>query len=313
MGSFVYNFHVKCNDAGRVAGAVTGELLAEGNECADEMPVELEASDGDAKIRGLHISDALGGWVSVLDSNPSRMADLAKAVSKRLETYVIVFVVSDSDSWGYELHYLGVKLDEFNSQSNGGAGLFEAEGVDLGRLSASDFPDLQQYQSEIRKRIEYLWENEAPPEVKMVQSKMFQGDVTKGELDVYVKWMESLAQRVADYIKSILPDETLERVAEDVKKRSMQIDRAGNYRCNLSKIRPVILPGIGDERILEVLRSDAVFAEGALSEFMELLGIHPVLANLSYWYLEEFSQTELDEIGVRFARHVRFRRKGKND
>ena len=97
MGAFLVNFHVRCDSAQCVAGALR------------RLP------GVEAWIAGPH-----GDWVTFWESqasqqNSDRIQYIAEHVSRNLDTSLIAFLVHDSDVLCYWLYDCGTRLDEYSS------------------------------------------------------------------------------------------------------------------------------------------------------------------------------------------------------
>ena len=122
MGSFANSMHIKCDDANKVVAAISDALSREGYEATDEEPSEDGMMLGmPSQLRAMHVAEAHGGWVAVLDSDLMGAFSLASDLSKHLETHALLVMVNDSDSWMYQLYSDGSPVDEFDS-SGGGSG-----------------------------------------------------------------------------------------------------------------------------------------------------------------------------------------------
>jgi len=74
----------------------------------------------------------------------------------------------------------------------------------------------------------------------------------------------------------------------------------------LPPLKPLLPTAVTKDSVLSVLASD-VIAEEAFADFLELLGQKTLFAYLNYWYLSEYTESELHERNVELVSHLRFR------
>jgi hypothetical protein len=113
------------------------------------------------------------------------------------------------------------------------------------------------------------------------------------------------AEEVSDAIRAILLDAGYQVTSAPSPKPRIVNDALEQHAEHL---RPLLGADVGQDRVLEVLGKQAVFAEHVLGEFMKLLGIQPFFANLSYRYLEECSVAELLAADIKLIDHLKFKR-----
>ena len=307
MGSFANSLHVKSEDAVAVADAVRASLIEGGYRVTHEGPGE-EAAWAPSPLRAVYVSDSRAAWVGLLDSDLVSSFQLAVDLSQQLDTHAIFFMVNDSDSWHYQLYAGGKQLDEFDS--SGGADGF---GMEAGRFGTEDvlpdiismfshggFDSLQRNIEETARRLQEQAEENMPPEIRRIWDKMQQDRASPEEMQQYGQWAGTLA---AHGFMDVINDTTSDVLPFPKKQSAGQDD----LDVHLDRLRPLIAPGIGDVRVLEILGKQATFAEHSLAEFMELIGLQPFFAHLSYRYLEECSRPELIAAGIQFVHHLKFK------
>lgn len=86
--------------------------------------------------------------------------------------------------------------------------------------------------------------------------------------------------------------------------------RESDVGVHVKKLRPILRPDVKDKHVLKILRKHVMFAEETLGEFLPLVGIPPIFANLSYEYLVGFPEAELRAANVRMAAHLTFKTEG---
>lgn len=286
MGSFANSLHVKCNDADDVVDSIRTLMSESGREPTDELPDEDSSWGLSTAIRAFHVSASHRGWVGVLDSNVMEFSSLAAELSRRLETQAVLFMVNDSDSWHYVLYRHGIQVDEFDS-SGGAAGEYEW---------GDDSPDIIPmfptggFEEQIQEMQQQL-AHEMPDEIRDIQERINQGTVTPEELTRFGQWIEEQSQQMMDQVipLSARPSPPKETLAPHVQ-----------------KLRSILPPDVDDHQVLDLLGKQAVFAEETLAEFLQLVGIAPVFANLSYAYAQEYTMDDLASEGVKMVAHLCF-------
>lgn len=291
MGSFANSMHVKSSNADDVITAVESILQADGYAATDEAPDEEAAWGMPSALRAVHVSQPVNGWVNLLDSDLIGSAGLAAALSLQLQSPVFQFFVNDSDSWTYVLYEQGNETDVFDSSGGfGGAGLWEAEEPDT--IPFAGAGNMEHKALEAMQQIEAAM----PEEIRAIQQRISQGLATQEELLELSQWIQDHSQQFMDQLRSDIVH---------------SIDQPQQPEQDLSPhlevLRPQLAAGVSDKRVLDILEEQAVFAEETLAEFMSLIGVPAVFANLSYRYLEEVTDGELAAEGVQMKVHLKFK------
>lgn len=355
MGSFANSLHVRGADTEAVSSAIRRIMQNNGFVTTDEAPTEESIWGMSSSPRAMHVSEASEGWVTVLDSDLMNMSDLGLELSRLLETYVILFLVNDSDSWHYQLFYAGGDIDSFDSSGEyvdegdddfgdeasvyGGLRLFPDEEVELddddeedaedeatddiealkldGPINpfldsedakADDFDEAMEARvaalpPEFREHIDRLFESvqhEMPDDMRAIQQKIDANTATEAEQTTFQNWlMQQLpmfVQELSDAFAAELDlgGETNPPSEEDL-------------REHLAFLRPLLKPHVSLDEAVEVMGELTVFAEMTLAKFLPLLGINPLHAQLSYAYRQEHTREELDQAGIRFRDHLKFK------
>lgn len=300
MGSFAYSLHVKCNHASEVVVAVEDAMRDAGYDTTDEQPDEEGRWGMPSPLRALHVSEAFNGWVGVLDSDSLKSASLASDLSRRLGTYTIQFAVNDSDYWYYQLFHHGSQVDEFDS-SGGLAGESEMDETSpeiLTMFSGGGLAAMQQDIEQRMRRVQQELADAMPDHIRDILQRMQNGSPTQEEIKQYTQWTQTHSQQFIGAINEVM-SETIPSVGKPSVPEAELSD-------HVAKLHPILPSGAEDNRVLDVLGRQAVFAEEVLGEFMKLIGIQLFFANLSYYYLEECTVTELLGADIKVAAHLKF-------
>lgn len=309
MGSFANSLHVRSCDAAAVAEAIRTALLAEGYEPTDEEPDEDAMWGGPSALRAVHVSVAREGWVSVLDSDLMNSMTLTAQLADRLETHTLHFLVNDSDSWHYQLYHAGRKVDAFDSSGDDeDFGQDEEEdddpismvqAGDAARLQEDFLAGFQQFQAKMQEIL--------PPELREIQERWKTGRATPEEIQKYTLWAQMEMPKLRGGLQELLGG-----FASVMAARKQQANSAndGRFQSHLDHLRPLLKDDIGDDQVLQVLGTKAVFAEETLGDFLPLLGITRYYAYLSYRYLEECTEQDLAANSIQLSEHLRFKRTG---
>jgi hypothetical protein len=285
MGSFATSLHVKCDDTELVIAAIKNVIRDAGYETTEE-PLDENAEWGmPSALRGIHVSRAHNGWVGLLDSDLVNSFALVADLSRSLETYAIVFLVHDSDSWNYQLCRCGSQLDEFSSSAE------INQEHDLPEVS----PEAVQRMLDLRQQML----DGMPSEIREIEARFMEGTATQEEMKRFSEWAEANSEQVTRHISQIASE-----MSPPVASHSPAEREFGDH---IEKLRPILRPDATDGRVSEVLCKQTLFAEQVLREFLELLGVQQGFADLSHRYLEEWTETELLKNGIEIVAHLKFK------
>lgn len=299
MGSFANSLHVKCNKASNVIASIESVLRASGYAPTDEQPSGGGMWDEPSPVRGLYVSQAHNGWVAVLDSEFYNSESLANALSQHLKTYVIQFMVHDSDSWYYQLLHDGEQLDEFCSSGEYEANDTLAERA-AGLSGSSSESRNQAYRQRLRELAQRPIEDTMPDEIRAIRQRMIQReDVSESESTQLREWVLAYTQQVNAELKKLKSEGPPPLGETPVPTTALHL--------HLERLRPILPEDTPESRVLEILGKQEVFAEQTLWEFIGLIGIQQLFANLSYPYLEECSEEELLAEDIRMIAHLKFK------
>ena len=312
MGSFANSLHVKCGSDKQVAGA-TREILAEQGWQPTTEPLPADHRyQMQSRLRGVHISAAAGGWVSVLDSDLAGAQTLTSALAERLKTHAIFFLVNDSDAWSYLLASPSGEVSEFDTMPDDDE---EIDEESLGQLheatnAAMRLQSLMRDPAQMQRMQQFTAEMlaSAPPEIRELDAKMKRGQFNVADMQRYHAWSrEHMARFLAQLDPSLgsLFGGARPAIKAKPKRKKSRAQRAERQR-RLDELRPLLAPGVSDDQVGAALDQQAVFAEEPLADFLPLLGIAEHYAFLSYHYLEETTPTELSAEGIRFVHDLRF-------
>jgi hypothetical protein len=309
MGSFANSLHVHSGDASAVAEAIRATLLAEGYEGTDEAPDEEAMWGISSDLRAVHVSAAKDGWVSVLDSDLVNSLGLVAELSRRLGTHALHVFVNDSDSWQYQLYHVGRQVDTFDSSGeedfdeddDGGD-----ESDDLSdRVAATEFGQLQENLLEGYAQFQAKWEEILPPEMRALQERWKTGRATPEEIQEYTRWAQAEMPRLMGGLQGVLGDLSSVLAARRRQPKPGSPDRS---QPHIDRLRPLLKEGVSDDQLRRVFGTKQVFAEHTLGEFLPLLGIASCYANLSYRYLEEYTEKDLARKSIQMAEHLKFKK-----
>ena len=321
MGSFANSLHVRATDAGRVAATLRQLLTEAGYVATDKAPKLGPFSATNGSQRGLVVCEARQGWVGVLDSDLAGLLTLGEELSRRLDTYAIQFLVNDSDAWIYGLYQSGRQLDEFDSsEALGGDDGFDDDEFDGGEfdeegeaasggamISAADWsaiqPQLHQRMFEEQQRMMA----EMPDDIRAIQQKLQRGVASSEETRNYSEWASIQSAKVMERIKELMPPGLMPGQPPTGSRRSKpRAGAGGEFEPQLARLRPILAAGVTDEQVLEIFSREAVFAEDTLREFLPLVGISPLFADLSYGYLSGIREPELAAGDIKIAERLNY-------
>jgi hypothetical protein len=315
MGSFNFNLHVKCDDADRVAAAIRRLVDKDHWRPGDEPPEEDLRRYGQASNRrAFFISTPVYGWVSVLDSDIAGAMSLASPLAEELDAFTLLCMVNDSDSWHFVLSRGDGLVAEFDSADEADAA-DEFSTADLSRI-ADSVSNLQRLMSDgsLQQRLEQFNQqliSSAPAEIQQCYAKIKQGQASADELQRYQVWaareaptMTALVQELMGDVVGIAAKSRAGKSKKRKRKRTKAQRTAAEER--LDHLRPLLVAGVTDEQLQEVLDEKAIFAEETLAKFLPLLGIPRFYAYLDYDHKDEASADELAAHGIQFAQHLMF-------
>lgn len=309
MGSFANSFHIRSSDAAAVFAAIDEWLHTEGYAVASDAPERVRLTP---PHRGIYVTDALNGWVGVMDSDLGEGPGLGANLSAQLDTPVLFVLVNDSDSWMYQLFVDG-DMDEFESVEEED---FEDEGAmdatlaelaksaelvkllqsgDQAAIQAALGPQIQRMQEELEAKM--------PPDIRDIYQRMQQGQTTPQENQKYVLWVNSnmlprpsAVGTLGGLLGGLLPTKP--------KPRKKKTPRNNPH---LKVLRPLLAEGVTDFQVAGALANQSTFAEEDLANFLPLLGIPALWAYLAYDYLPEMSAGDLQDAGIRMQVHRVYR------
>ncbi|MDP7018724.1 MAG: hypothetical protein QGG36_23190 [Pirellulaceae bacterium] len=300
MGSFANSWHVKCEDPRDVVRAVEESLISDGFQSSAEEPDDDAMWGMPSPHRALHISDPHRGWIGVLDSDMLGSTALAAEVSQRLQTCCIHILVNDSDSWHYVLYRSGLQHDAFDS--SGGAA-FDFPDDDLPLDAAPDVGQLRIFREsmdEIEQGMQDLHQQldrGTPDDIVAIQNRVETGEATPEDYNRLAEWIQSQA---ADLTSQF--DDLIGGGASQSEPTS-----TANAVQHFSKLTSILPDSVTDEQLGAILSRRAIFAEEVLGDFLELIGVQPFFANLSYRYLRESTEAELAEAAIRLFSHLKYK------
>jgi hypothetical protein len=304
MGSFATSVHVKTNDAAAVADALRQLLSAEGYEATEEEPERGWPMSYPSPIRGIHVSVAREGWVSLLDSEGIGSQTLPASLSDQLQTHAIQFFVNDSDSWHYQLFHTGQVIDEFDSVPDEDDFEDDDESDDTPNLSAGiNAADAQRIIQERVQQLQQQLLQNMPAHLRELQQKWrTTGQITREEMQEYNEWTRTQMPNLMEQIQELRNFKANQLASQAPPVNSSRLKQ------HLEHLRPILKENVKDSRLLEIMSKRETFAEHALGEFLPLVGIASYYANLSYQYLEETDTDELARNSIHLAEHLRFKR-----
>jgi hypothetical protein len=312
MGSFANSLHVRCGDADRVAKAIAEVLTGEGWSPTTRSPARATLGTP-SPLRALEVSSPVAGWVSILDSDLMGIHQLAGDLAVRLDDYAIVFLVNDSDSWGYRLAHRDRVVDEFDTEPDEDDWDDELPEGDLAQLG-QQVQALQGLMRDgsLQERMKQMSEQmmaDAPPEIRGIATKMQTGQATRAEIQHYSRWSMEQMPKISAQIKELLGGALPQPAIGPVKKKPARKPTKSQQTAakkRLAALRPLLAAGISDEQVQQALDARAVFAEESLANFLPLLGIPRHYAYLSYAYLADTEPAELAAQSIRFVHHLRY-------
>jgi hypothetical protein len=325
MGSWANSLHVRHNDAAAVADAIR-TIVEEAGYRIDRRPHRPAAAgvlqglltghgvsghDSDADVaweqddlsRGVCIYQPVNGWVGILDSGD--ILELAQDLSAQLQTDTLLVMVHDSDSWYYELRRKDHVFDEFDSAG---------DLADDGDMS----PELQSaLERSDEGEIERLMERELlahaprgpivmhdgstmlPPEMALLRSRIQAGRATLADRLRY-RWL---------WVRLMFRTLT-GRMGPGGLRFGFDIPRTNppgdvELRRHGARIH-TIFPEANEAALGRLLSQNRFPAEDLLADFLAILGLPSLYAQLSFNYLEDFTNDDLAEEGIEHAAELRF-------
>lgn len=342
MGSWAMSIHVRTEDVDAVIEAARAYLLTEYRP-SERVPEPGSNLRIGGPLRALQVSEARNGWVSVLDSELMGAPVLSMELAERLGCHTLMVGVSDSDTWDYHLCRGEELIDAFNSKIDEASAEaildeiqadLEAAGLegmdDLAELFEDMGPaGLEERLFDYARQMQERLLEEAPPDLRAIEERLQRGgSVSPEEIERYNAWVnEHIPYAMGD------PYELLDQLFGGDAENEPTIDEALSWADeeaweefeadelpsetphsdeeladHAAQLRPLLAPGVTEEQVVAVLRTQSVLAEDDLRRFLPLLGIPAIYADLSYHYAEEFTPEELAAEGVRLVAHLTFER-----
>lgn len=310
MGSFANSIHIRCDNPALVIDALHEVMRDRGYEPAGGRSGGNGSADVPAPVRGICVSEAHRGWVSLLDSGLAELQQLAEDLSRRLDCHAIITMVNDSDSWHYVLYRSGRSLDEFDSSTRPPM-TFEELGAFAGAFTGGGDPAgflrfLRDNAGELRDRLE----ERMTDEIREIDRRARGGEsITQDEFDRYTAWFMFALPEVMSEMGDA-PDDAGPPTNEAAEAGEDDASASGQHR-HVERLETLLIEEAEPEQVRDVLREQATFAEDVLRRFLPLIGIPAVYADLNYLYLQEFTREELERAGVCLPHHLQFQRSGR--
>lgn len=318
MGSFANSAHIRHDDHDVVAAAVNDLLTEAGYVATTDMPGPEEWESLTPK-RGIFVSEAGEGWVSLLDSSMMGIDALTAALSERLSTVALVVSVNDSDWWQMTLMKDGELADHFSTMSD--EELFAQFGTEfggelIGMMDAGDEDGAAELLGQRIGLIQQQMTSLIPPEMREIQERIGRGEATDEDRRRFDEWMDAATPDLLDNLMAALGDlapglvedldEDEEALAPRQPRQQLELGE-DELREHVKQLRPLLAPGVTEDELASVLTTCSPYAEDDLESFITLLGISPGWAYLAYSYLFEFDESELAEVGVFIAESLAFK------
>ncbi|MBS3762538.1 MAG: hypothetical protein KGZ25_04440 [Planctomycetes bacterium] len=110
-------------------------------------------------------------------------------------------------------------------------------------------------------------------------------------------------EKVAPEMRGVREEEPENEVPEPG--RASRQDNAF-LQDRVANLRPILPEDAEEEELLDILGTQAVFAEDTLETFLDLMGISPFFAYLSYEYAEEFGEADFADADIEWLAHLGF-------
>ncbi len=294
------------------------EDLAAGEDWdADELGDDLFEDDGEdgddfaaepmpdePRHRRIRIYRPVNGWIGVLDSFP--YSELGEALSRLLQTDALQVYVNDSDYWGYVVHRAGRQTDAFDSSGDPEAEAdSEVSPELLDAIAREDEDAVERLMLERAQQGPIVFHDgrvAQPPALALLKARINEGKATLGDRLRYA-WLW-LKFRARVLFGRLFPSSL--RFGFDVPpiKPLGPAELAGH----VAKMRQ-LFPAADEQALRTLLPQSRFPSEGLLGEFLKIIGLPTLYAQLNYDYLEDLSDEELADGGIILAAHLQFRRK----
>lgn len=301
MGSFANSLHVRTDDLESVARGIREILENRGFRLGDDPP-KADTQDHGPSVRTLCVAETRDGWVGVLDSDLMGLLTLAQELSSRLQTHAICVMVNDSDSWHYELFHKGREVDGFDSP--GASPLLDLNELPDDMLempNADELAEAMEAVMETMPALADLLQSLLPPEMQEIHKKIAGGTASPEEAETFSQWSRKLAEGAAFEFSeaSKKPAGELPVAAAETGGNGQAASKR-QLEGHVHHLRPLLASGVKADRVKEILAEQAAFAEEPLADFLELLGVSRFFAQLSFQYLGQFSDDQLQGEGLAF-------------
>lgn len=308
MGSFANSLHVRSDDAESVTKGIRRILENRGFRTTEDLS-KLDGDDLGPSVRALHVAEARNGWVGVLDSDLMGLLTLAQELSSHLQTHALCVIVNDSDSWHYELFFKGREVDGFDSP--GAPPLLDLNELPEDMLEMPDADELAEAMEAVMDQMPALadlLQSLLPPEMREIHQKITDGTATPEEAAEFSRWSRELAEGAAiDF-----GDATKKASESDLPVAATESN--GNGRAaskedlegHLHHLRPLLASDVKPDRVKEILAENATFAEEPMADFLEAVGVNRFFAQLSFQYLAEFTNEDIEQEGIGFRDRIVF-------
>lgn len=337
MGSYAFSGHIRHTDATAVARAVE-EFFHDAGFVPTEQPPP--GADDVVDRRAVQVTQAHGGWVSLLDNDLGGLLYLLADVSRRLETYGLHVFVNDSSSWHYQLFHKGELVDAFDSDGDLDD-LPDEWDDEIGEATVED----PEFEKQIQAA-QQLLEQQMPEDVRAIHRSMQEGtDLTPAEAQRYSVWLQNTARdlfgqlsgedfgqlegafdppadpaefdieageeaegtsELEDAFDGDALDDDVEYEYESEGAMFPDDELEFDIDHHLATLEPLLANGINNDTVVRILEDESPRAEESLQQFLPLIDIAPSYAHLSYFYAQERTPRELAQDSVEVVRQLCF-------
>ena len=312
MGSFANSAHLLHDDHKEVAEAIRELMLEAGFAPADDAP-DPDGWSLSGDVLATVVSHASDGWVSLLHSELLGLDTLASVLSDYFETWAVTVSVNDSDWWQAMLFKNGELVGDFDTMAE--IELLDELSEELsaevqallaeGDTEAAD-ERITEHAEEMRRQVASL----IPDDIREMQERLQSDTATEAEFERYAEWartsLPSLADEMSELLDAFMPGfRGPRRRPEPQSDEELQAEET-RLRELVSPLCELLQPEITEDYAMQLLSARAPRAEDDVRTLMQIIGIPPAWADLSYACSGEFSASELHQAGIQFHSHLKF-------
>lgn len=136
--------------------------------------------------------------------------------------------------------------------------------------------------------MEHRRQNAMSEDIRKIEEKFEKDEATQEESNRYLKWFANFSRKEMKEQKEDFFDVY--------------------YENHIDYLKPVLPQRVSNNQVMKVMKKESVFAEKTLAEFLQIFGIPPLFAHLSYYDFDKFPEEESGKSGVEVVERLKYKK-----